>query len=161
VNWTSENAIAVNQVSIDPVTNPMGPVLVPKAKPRSKHSMLPVLVVLFLVAWGLMAGLIVEQGRTIETQRTLIRSLFQDSSQLSHLKGQLFQKQQADAKAQAAAKAHSQAETPSTQDKTRIQVPQDPAKQQAKNSGKVQKRAPQPPTDADTLTDERRTVLRI
>jgi hypothetical protein len=112
-----------------------------------------------------MASLILEQGRTIESQRWLIQSLFQDSSKLSQMKGQAFQKQYAEAQAQAKAKAHSQLQTPSTQDKSQDQAKPNQARQdQAKNqaAGKVHKRIPQqPPTDADTLADERRTVLRI
>ena len=103
LSWTSDNALVL------PSSSP---------KPKSKHSMLPVLVFLFFVCWGLMSLLIVEQGRTIESQRTLIRSLFQDSSELSHLKGEASQKQHAEAQAQAEAKAHSQSQTPSTQDKS-------------------------------------------
>ncbi len=57
------------------------------AVPVKKHSMLPVLVVLFLLAYGMMAMLIVEQGNTIEAQKLLIRQLFSDSAQLSALKG--------------------------------------------------------------------------
>jgi hypothetical protein len=52
-----------------------------------KHSMLPVLVVLFLLAYGLMTMLIVEQGNTIESQKLLIRELVSDSTQLSAMKG--------------------------------------------------------------------------
>ena len=33
---------------------------------RKKHNMLPVLVVLFLISYGLMTMLIIEQGRTID-----------------------------------------------------------------------------------------------
>lgn len=100
--------------------------------------------------------LIVEQGRTIESQRTLIRSLFQDSSQLSHLKGQLFQKQYAEAQAQAKAKARSQSQSPSTQDKMRDQA------KNGSSSHKLRKAVPQkPPTDTATSEDERRNVLTI
>jgi hypothetical protein len=118
--------------------------------------MLPILVFLFFVCWGLMSLLIVEQGRTIESQRTLIRSLFQDSSQLSRLKGQVQQKQRADAQAQAEAKAHSQSQTPSTQDKLRDQPKSGIA------SHKLQKPVPRrPPTDTATSEDERRNVTII
>ena len=138
LNWTSESLIPMPSVS---------------PKPKSKHSMLPVFVALFLISYGLMAVLVVEQGRTIDNQRSLIRSLFSDSSQLSQLKGKANQ-QRAAAQAQADAKARSQVQTPSTQDK-----PQDPAK---KNSGKLRKPVPQrPPTDTTSLDDERRIVVRI
>jgi hypothetical protein len=51
-----------------------------------KHSRLPVLVVLFLISYGLMTMLIVEQGETILSQRALIRDLFRDSQELSAVK---------------------------------------------------------------------------
>ena len=54
--------------------------------PKPKNAMLPILVVLFLISYGLMSVLVVEQGRTIDSQRHLIRDLFNDSVQLSALK---------------------------------------------------------------------------
>ena len=71
------------------------------AKP--KHTLLPLLTVLFLISYGLMAMLVVEQGRTIDTQKYLIRELFSDSTQLTALKGRAAQKDQAKARAQAKA----------------------------------------------------------
>lgn len=49
--------------------------------------MLPVLVVLFLISYGLMSMVIVEQGNTIQHQRYLIGDLLQDSVALSGMKG--------------------------------------------------------------------------
>jgi hypothetical protein len=111
--------------------------------------MLPVFVVLFLVSYGLMTLLVVEQGRTIDNQRSLIQLLFDDSSKLAQLR---VRNQQA--QAQAEAKAHSQAQTPSTQDKTRANAKNDP------HLGKLPK-LPKPPTDTATMEDERRSVLLI
>lgn len=48
-----------------------------------KRGWLPLLTVLFLISYGLMTMLIVEQGRAIESQRALIRELFRDSRELS------------------------------------------------------------------------------
>ena len=112
--------------------------------------MLPVFVVLFLVSYGLMTLLVVEQGRTIENQRSLIQSLFDDSAKLTQLR---IRNQQAQAKAQAEAKAHSQAQTPSTQDKPQAHAKNDP--------GKLRKPLQKPPTDTATMEDERRSVMRI
>jgi hypothetical protein len=56
------------------------------APQKPKHSMLPVLVVLFLVSYGLMSMLVVEQGRTIDTQRNLIHQLFRDSAELNAMR---------------------------------------------------------------------------
>jgi len=113
--------------------------------------MLPVFVVLFLVSYGLMTLLVVEQGRTIDNQRSLIQSLFDDSSKLAQLR---VRNQQAQAQAQAAAKAHSQGQNPSTQDKARAQAKNDPS------AGKLPK-LPKPPTDTATMEDGRRSVMLI
>ena len=51
-----------------------------------KHGWLPLLTILFLISYGLMTMLIVEQGRTIESQRALIRELFRDNTALSAAK---------------------------------------------------------------------------
>ena len=141
LSWTSENTAFLPG---------------PDPKPKGKHSMLPVLLVLFLICWGLMSMLIFEQGRTIEVQRSLIHSLFDDSVQLSHLRNQAAQKQRAEAQAQAEAKAHSQSQTPSTQDKSQDSSGKD------SHTGKVRKPVPQkPPTDAAASEDERRNVVMI
>jgi len=56
------------------------------AKTARKTGWLPVLTVLFLISYALMTMLIVEQGRTIDSQRALIRELFRDSTELSAIK---------------------------------------------------------------------------
>jgi len=121
--------------------------------PKPKRSVLPILVVLFLLSWGLMAVLVVEQGRIIDSQRGLIQSLFSDSNELIHLKGKIFQKQRAEAQAQAPAKNGSQAQTPSTQ-----VSPRDNAKNSQK-PGKLRK-SPKLPADGESQ-DARRTVWTI
>jgi hypothetical protein len=123
------------------------------ATPKSKSTLLPILIVLFLISYGLMSLLVVEQGRTIDAQRNLIRQLFSDSTELSALKGKNFQKQRAEAQAQAEAKAHSQAQAPSSQG-----TPRDDAKSNRK-AGKVRRPAPlKPPKDASDTADDRRAL---
>ncbi|HXY77486.1 MAG TPA: hypothetical protein VEH47_01630 [Candidatus Acidoferrales bacterium] len=51
--------------------------------------MLPLLVILFVVSYGILSTLVFEQGRTIEAQRSLIREMLKDSTQLATLKGKL------------------------------------------------------------------------
>jgi hypothetical protein len=63
--------------------------------PKQKNTLLPVLTVLFLLAYGIMTLLIVEQNNTIQTQRWLIKELFHDSTQLSAMKGREAQKHRA------------------------------------------------------------------
>ena len=151
-------------------------------KPVRKHSLLPVLVVLFLISYGLMSLLAVEQDRTIASQRWLITSLLGDSTELSHLKGKLLQKQYA--KAQDEAGSGSQAQTPPTQDSV-AQDPssQDPSNQdppavdssnqrkahdtpagnaQGRNTSKLRKGLPQrPPLGIADIVDGRRIVKTI
>jgi hypothetical protein len=76
------------------------------ASPK-KHNLLPVLVVLFLISYGLMTLLIVEQGRTIESQRALIHELFHDSQELAAMKGRTLPEGVADANRSAQTQAPS------------------------------------------------------
>ena len=46
------------------------------ATSKPGRSLLPVLTILFLVSYGLLTMLVVEQGRTIDSQRSLIQMLF-------------------------------------------------------------------------------------
>jgi len=51
--------------------------------------LLPLLVVLFLISYGILTLLVVEQGKTIEAQRSLLREMLKDSAQLATLKDKL------------------------------------------------------------------------
>ena len=114
------------------------------------------LTVLFLISYALMATLVVEQGRTIDSQRFLIKQLFRDSSELTGMKTSLFQKQRAQAQAQAEANAHSQAQAPSSQ-----ATPRDNAKSN-RNPGKLRRPAPlRPPRNTSDVADERRALFSI
>jgi hypothetical protein len=116
--------------------------------PKPKHTMLPLLVVLFLVSYGLMTMLIVEQGRTIDTQRFLIRQLFSDSTQLSAMKSSAVQKQN-----QAKARAHAQ--VPPAQ-----AAPVEKLKG-SHNTKVAQPQSLKPPTAASDTADERRSLSSI
>ena len=58
-------------------------------KANRPAAMLPILVVLFVVSYALLTMLVFEQGKTIEAQRTLIREMLKDSTQLAAIKGKL------------------------------------------------------------------------
>jgi hypothetical protein len=60
--------------------------VVKKPVVAKKHTMLPVLVVLFLISYGLMSMLVIEQGNTIQHQRYLIGDLLKDSGELMGMK---------------------------------------------------------------------------
>src|SRR5215475_13856566 len=53
---------------------------------KRKRTLLPLLIVLFLISYGLLTMLLVEQNKTIASQRTLIHLLFKDSLHLSALR---------------------------------------------------------------------------
>ena len=153
ISWTQDIVVA-------------GPSALPEPKLKRKHTMLPILIVLFLVSYGLMSLLTVEQDRTISAQRALIRSLLGDSSELTNLKGKLMQKQYADAQAQAKAGSRSQAQSPSTQiPLTQVPMTQDKAgsnAQSSHNAGKSKKLVPpKPPLGISDIVDGRRIVKTI
>ncbi len=58
--------------------------IAPKFAWLRKH----ILTVILACVYVFMSLLVVEQGRTIESQRQLIRALFSDSLELTHLKAQ-------------------------------------------------------------------------
>jgi hypothetical protein len=58
-------------------------------KANRSSGMLPLLIVLFAFSYAILTLLVVEQGRTIEWQRFLIREMVKDSNQLAELKGKM------------------------------------------------------------------------
>lgn len=68
-----------------PTVAPVATAVDAPARPK-RRGWLPVLTVLFLISYGLMTMLIVEQGATIESQRALLRELYRDSEELSALR---------------------------------------------------------------------------
>lgn len=137
------------------------------ATPRKKHGWLPLLTVLFLISYGLMTMLIVEQGQTIESQRALIRELFRDSTELSAVKMKA-QEERNQTQALAQNPAHNPStqvpqitipstQTPSKQAPSAQAVPQQHAQNQAKPKQQVQV----PSRPASDLEDSRRALIKI
>jgi len=62
---------------------------------KKKYGMLPVLTVLFLISYGLMSMLVIEQGNTIQHQRYLIGDLLKDSGELYSMKMKAVQEKNA------------------------------------------------------------------
>jgi hypothetical protein len=132
------------------------------ATAKPKQTMLPVLVILFLLSYGLMATLVVEQGRTIDSQRGLIHQLFDDSLRLTAIQGSAAQKAHVDAQA----KAQPQAKVGQTSPQGWQAKPPDPAPQARTKSGhaagNVKRPAPlRPPKATSDEADERRTLISI
>lgn len=142
-----------------------------QAAATKKHGWLPLLTVLFLISYGLMTMLIVEQGQTIESQRALIRDLFRDSTELSAVKMKAHRQQQA-AQAQSTVTKNPSSQTQSTQTpSSQAQSPQAPAKQspstQAGSQHRMQTRVPKqkpfqmPSRPASDLMDSARSLISI
>jgi ABC-type uncharacterized transport system involved in gliding motility auxiliary subunit len=136
------------------------------AAPR-KHGWLPLLTVLFLISYGLMTMLIVEQGRTIESQRALIRELFGDSKELSALKAKAGIEHAQAAKAQSALtqapSSHDPSKDPSSQNpSTQAPAKQAPSSQAARrNQHQAAKPFQMPSRPASDLQDSKRALITI
>jgi hypothetical protein len=133
------------------------------SKPSS--GFLPFLTVLFLVSYGLLTLLVVEQGRTIDNQRFLIQQLFSDSTQLSAMRGKAFRKQYDAEHKKDSAKVQGQAAAPQARNTPSPSAQGNSGSEQntARHVGKPRKdarpvRPQQPPSD---LTDERRVQVVI
>jgi hypothetical protein len=148
-------------------------------KTRRKHGWLPLLTILFLISYGLMTMLVVEQGSTIEQQRSLIRELFRDSTELAATKlktqreralHQVPGKTPANSQNQMQAQSEQAPSTqpPSTQaPSNRMPLTQSPANQAPSSQAAETKRQalkPQfrmPSKPAADLTDDRRALITI
>jgi hypothetical protein len=144
----------------------------PTAAPQ-KRGWLPLLTVLFLISYGLMTMLIVEQGSTIENQRALIHDLFHDSAELTALKGKTVSDKNArhhgqtrspkdsltqDPAVQNPSNQTPSSQVPSSQTPSTQAVPQHRA-QTHENAPKPQIKVPSRP--ASDLADDRRSVITI
>jgi len=103
--------------------------------------MLPILVVLFVVSYCLLTMLVFEQGRTIESQRSLIRAMLQDSTQLAALKGKMARDENQRAQNQASAPANQRNSGPVTavpQGSDKTKQPNKPPRSMKQAPGKPQ-----------------------
>lgn len=153
-----------SQTAITPATG------IDEPKPRRKHGWLPLLTVLFLISYGLMTMLVVEQASTIESQRALIRELFRDSTELAAERMKAVQQKNLASQnaAQAPLTQAPSAEAPSTQapltqaPSTQVPAEQAPSSQAQHGLQKqAQKPFRMPSKPASDLTDDRRALITI
>ena len=107
--------------------------------------------------------LIVEQGSTIESQRTLIRELFRDSAELAAVKKAQQQSNVAESQRSQAPSAKTQSpvtQYPSTQAPS-TKAPSSQAVQQQRTQKQAQKQFQMPSRPASDLADVRRVVITI
>lgn len=132
---------------------------------RKKHGWLPLLTVLFCISYGLMTMLIVEQGRTIDSQRALIRELFRDSVALNNYKIKALEEKRGAKNSQTpgaqspATQAPSSA-TPSTQEQNQAPSSQAVPQHRAQNQN-VQPRQFEHSRPASDQAQDRLAVVRI
>ncbi len=137
-----------------------------------KHEWMPLLTVLFLISYGLMTMLIVEQGSTIESQRALIRDLFRDSTELWAGKGKaVVEKNRLDAQRRSQVPSAGATvpltrdpgvQTPSTQSSQALSSQAATQNRAQSHPGKAQKPQLQLPSrPASDLTDDRRALITI
>ena len=132
-----------------------------------KSGWLPLLVVLFLISYALMTMLIVEQGRTIDSQRILIRELFRDSTELAAVKTKAQENQAAQSQPAATHNPSSQnssTQNPSTQAPGKVPTKQLPSTQavpqrRAQNEAAKQKTFQMPSKPASDLADAGRSLI--
>jgi hypothetical protein len=135
-----------------------------------KHGWLPLLTVLFLISYGLMTMLIVEQGQTIESQRALIRELFRDSKELSAVRMKAAQERAESLSTrtqvplnEAPLTQYPSTQTPSTQAPTR-QAPSSQAAPQSRAQSQSVKQKPDfrmPSKPTLDLVDDSRVLITI
>jgi len=82
---------------------------------KSSRTLVPLLVILFLTSYGLLTTLVVEQGKTIDSQSSLMHLLLRDSFHLSALKKELRKNQTSSATQNSEALPNRQAKAPSSQ----------------------------------------------
>jgi hypothetical protein len=118
--------------------------------------LLPMLVVLFLFSYGILTFLVIEQGRTIDAQRGLLREMLKDSTQLAALKNKMAQ---ANAHSQETAASQTE-QKPAASGNTASASPKAPSKDKdtkhPSKSAKKTKEVPEAP--AADLQDVRRST---
>jgi uncharacterized membrane protein len=132
------------------------PIAVPNPAPKKKRSMLPVLTVVFILSYGLMTMLIVEQGGVIQQQRNLIQVLQTDSAELWAMKGKAIVD-----KANRP-KGHNPANTPEAENPGASKKAQTPQQRSQVQAGEETKQHIQlPPVPASDLGDNRRVLITL
>jgi len=126
-------------------------------KANRPPAMLPILVVLFVFSYALLTMLVFEQGQTIESQRSLLREMLKDSTQLAALKGKLARESNQHVQGRAAASGQ-----PATTDQRKDSATHKDSGKQAKRPGKSArslKQAPgKPPSDMEDVRRSTRAI---
>lgn len=124
---------------------------------KSRPALLPLLLILFVVSYSILTMLVVEQGRTIEAQRSLLREMLKDSTQLSAIKSKLAREESGRTPGKPAAQPRKDAD-PGNSGSARPKVPAGEARRPGK-SAHTMKQVPERP--AADLQDVRRSTREL
>ena len=110
-------------------------------------------MVLFVISYGILTLLVVEQGKTIEAQRSLLREMLKDSQQLATLKDRLAREVPVQSHDKAAAATEQKKAVSGSSPSAAPKAPSKDAKRPGK-SAQIKREAPERP--AADLQDVRR-----
>jgi hypothetical protein len=129
---------------------------VPQSK--SRGVLLPLLIILFLFSYGILTLLVVEQGHTIEAQRSLLREMLKDSTQLARLKDKLAREVAVESQNKPAAQTEQKQAVAGTSPIIAPKTPNAPNKdaKRPSKSARIRKESPEKP--AADLQDVRRST---
>jgi predicted lipid-binding transport protein (Tim44 family) len=130
--------------------------MMPIAAPKKKSSLMPGLTIVFLISYGLMAMLIVEQGKAIQAQHNLIQVLQRDSTEFWAMKG----KEHSDKAAHDRAHAHA-AGTQNPSANGKAQTPSTQAPHQSPTAKASKQHIQMPPVPASDMGDQRRVLITL
>ncbi|MFY9559046.1 MAG: hypothetical protein WAQ52_02320 [Terriglobales bacterium] len=122
---------------------------------KTRGAFLPLLIVLFVISYSILTLLVVEQGRTIEGQRSLLREMLKDSAQLAALKNRLAREDNARSQDKPAAQTEQKAATSGNSGNAATKAPSKETKRPGK-SARTMKEVPEKP--AADLQDVRRST---
>lgn len=124
------------------------------ARPTSRPvGIMPLLVILFIVSYGILTMLVFEQGQTIESQRSLIKEMLKDSTQLAAIKDKLARED--GKRMQSKGSEQAEQKTPDAANATSGAKPSDKA---VKRPGKTARSTQVPGKPAGDLEDVRRST---
>ena len=142
-------------------------------KRKRKLTALPLLIVLFVISYLLLTKLVIEQDRTIDSQRSMIHTLFKDNLYLSRLHrhaGALSKKPKSQADSQLQAQNPASQSASNQESSSQIPLAQVPSSKvgpqaNAKNgrrTRKAEKAIPaSPPPEPTDPSDQRRASFSI
>ena len=131
----------------------------PSAAPqKTRASLLPLLIILFVASYAILTMLVVEQGRTIEAQRSLLKEMLKDSTQLADLKDKLARADSEHSQTKPGAQATRKEEKEKASGNVGSAAPKSPSSE-ARRPGKSARTSKQiPERPAEDLQDARRST---